>query len=316
MKKLSAEKVLYPAAKRGPMMFPMGTWDKDVNYTSTDLLTPIVEEDGQYYYMNVEGVSLAGTDPKLSAGNNGIWSIADKFKVIFTDVLFSAFAKLGAAIFDDNYMFSQYGLDANDKDSKDYTSFDGDPTAHIGNRFAPNFCINFLTGEIWAQKAHISGEINAETGNFHGALITSLKNLSECDAIKNGVLDYTLRNDLNIIDDVSKSGSNCIIRLPTDEKYVGRHVFIQDGCIPAFTRSTINPTTYIVTDSYIFADYGYSSSDMMDKQVKKQIGFTSGIVELVGMKHTDTIVDSNNNKTTQIITYWAVLAMNTLIKDL
>lgn len=150
--------------------YPAGKYDPNTRYVCNEYSGPFVELDGQYYAMYIEGTWLGteeGRTPKQDYawfGNTAIWRLMDKYKAIYTEILFADFAKLDQAIFYDGYMFSQQGTDADGNPSSNYQDF------ATGN-FIPNLKLDFLTGRIDAQLAYIIGTINALAGKIGGFTI-------------------------------------------------------------------------------------------------------------------------------------------------
>ncbi len=172
--------------KDGLMVYPAGNYSADIAYSATQESSPVVAYDGNYY-MLLRGKSYLGSgmpegrrNPAEDVANGGDdvrWRLFDKFSAVFTDVLMADFAKLGGAIFYGDYMFSQsgtlYGQEvsgADDTGAYYYRKFtDGESYG----TFIPHLLINFVTGEIKATKATISGKINATSGSIGGFTISS-----------------------------------------------------------------------------------------------------------------------------------------------
>ena len=75
------------------------------------------------------------------------WESVDLKKLIATEVLLARYALLGKAVFYDEYMMSQQGVDNNGNVSSNYTQYP--------SNFTPNFLINFLTGLVGIYKGNI-----------------------------------------------------------------------------------------------------------------------------------------------------------------
>lgn len=82
----------------------------------------------------------ANTKPKR-------WERVGLEKLIATEVLLARYALLGKAVFYDEYMISQQGVDNNGNESGNYTQYP--------SNFTPNFLINFLTGLVGIYKGNI-----------------------------------------------------------------------------------------------------------------------------------------------------------------
>lgn len=254
----------------GPMMYYAGEWQTGVSYVRTAQVVPLVSHgsDQFFYYPAKEG-TLLNNEPSSS---NTAWKQQQKVPLLLAQLLMVDFGKIASAVFSGDYMMSQYGLDGNNNESTDYKSFDGDPTPYIGNAFAPNICLDFLKGEAWLRKAHISGVIDA------GSINIEYTKLSESDATKVSDLEYTLNNDLNILIDVGAINKNVVINLPTDKSYIGKHVYLMSHAAP-WTRVGF-PSFQIACKNRI-----YASSDRTNILGYKSLTFVSGIIHLMAIPY-------------------------------
>lgn len=99
------------------------------------------------YYMLVANTNKASDDtliaPRTQAAS-GVWELMeDNFKYMITEAIFSAFAKLGSAVFSGDWMISQYGNGGTNHNYHLFNSFD-----EAG--WHPNIGIDFKRGEIYA----------------------------------------------------------------------------------------------------------------------------------------------------------------------
>ena len=147
-----------PQGKIGQLAYPAGSWSASKTYTLTDTACPVVEHNGSYWRLVV--ASNKGTEP--TASNSSVWVIVTQWEAIFTKILFTAFAKLGSAIFSGDFTLSQRGL-LNGADSTAYQNFKPN---NANNPFIPYIYINWATGEAWLQKVHIKGEVEATSGKL------------------------------------------------------------------------------------------------------------------------------------------------------
>lgn len=229
----------------GPMGIPAGAYNSSARYERTSKIVPIVEHKGEYWYPRNKGV-LTNSEP---SANNSNWEKAENFEVMFVKILFAAFAKLGEAIFNGNFMFSQNGK-VNGADSNNYQLFSPSDPDNEGNasRFAPNLYLNFLTGAArlaagkakffadgsgslaggnitWDVNGNVTarGTIFATAGEFGGYIKTTFKTASESDATIIGYESdwpsprpiYQLNTDFNLI---CEGG---IVQLPLTSSLIG-----------------------------------------------------------------------------------------------
>lgn len=277
----------------GPMLYYAGEWQSGVSYVRTAQVVPLVSHGGdQFFYYPAKEGTLTDNEP---SGSNSAWKQQQKVPLLLAQLLMVDFGKIASAVFSGDYMISQYGLDGKNNESKDYKSFDGDPTPYIGNAFAPNICLDFLKGEAWLRKAHIFGDVDA------GSVNVNYKNLTESDAIKNGNLDYTLVNDLCIIVDVGAAGSEVVIHLPYDAKYIGKHVYIMAGNNAPSTRSGAASITVKSGGDYLIGEGNAGMTGHFNGYAN--INFVGGVVHLMGLPIT-----YNNEKHTR----WGIMSRTTL----
>ena len=132
--------------------------------------------------------------------------------------------------------------------------------------FEPHYSVNFKTGEI-----------NAGSGVFSGALLTKFKTLEESDATNNNWV-FTLNKDLKII----SSGADEII-LPSAIKYIGQRVLICNN-VTHYSRTDQSTHIGTQTGSYILGfPSGDSSAPTEGSNDRTSCGILTGSIELVGI---------------------------------
>ena len=267
----------------GPMVYPAGIWNEQATYTSTGGALPCVQYNGQFYVLR-SGLTKRGLNPAQDYATNGAqasWQLMDKMQYVFADVLMANFAKLGAAVFYGDFMFSQdgtingepvSGLDANGVAY--YTRFVDGKSA---GSFIPNVCVNFK-----------SGYLGAAVGVFSGAIRTVFKPISESDAIQVAIDSsaepyisgpkYELRNDVNLT--IDRTATSMHVVLPVSEDYIGARVVLSDSYglfAPAPNRITVSTSD----GSYIG---GIASADRVANLGNfwaKWVQIYGGMIELV-----------------------------------
>lgn len=147
------------------IIYPQGIYDSTKSYTSDEYKAPYVYDpaDGNFYVLNYEG-PWKGTDqvystPSASVANNQrLWIKFEGYEAIYTKIGIIANGLIGSAVFNDNYMFSQQGVNANGIATTSYEDFNpNDPYAE-SNTFKPNICIDFANGNVWfgGSKHHLN----------------------------------------------------------------------------------------------------------------------------------------------------------------
>lgn len=145
-----------------PVPYPRSEeWSASLTYKNGEYL-----KVGDVLYMWTSRVpGNTTTDPKTWIQQNPtskLWTEYPYNTLMAGQILLFEFAKIGQAIFQNQYMISQRGVDADGNESDDYRNFGKkryDPnTGQSANLFTPNLLLNFLTGD-----ARLKGDINAST---------------------------------------------------------------------------------------------------------------------------------------------------------
>lgn len=260
----------------GLLVYPAGIFDSLVTYTSTNDTTPVVLYNEHYYVLN-PGHNYTGSQEPLthntpaldvanSSGAAARWRLMDKFRSVFADILMADFAKLSSAVFYGDWMISQQGA-INGEDSNQYQDFKtGD--------FIPNFSVNFRTGEI-----------NAKSGTFEGALYSRFKSLTESDAAYTANGEWRLNNDLKIIDnayDMYNVPGRLV--LPNGADCIGKRILV---CNPiVFYAKDVDQSTTIRTDGGGSLILGYPVEDgapEAERYTCTGVSFLTGAIELVAI---------------------------------
>jgi hypothetical protein len=142
----------------GPMPYPAGIYDNNKEYVRTKARTPFVlHANGNYYIKEAFGIHK-GVDP--ATDTEGIWSQFDHIQYMFTEILLVNYAKLASAIFYDDKLISQHGVE-NNNESSNYGNYSGE-----NGGWQPNILLDFLTGKVRFRLAEIVGKITAESGKI------------------------------------------------------------------------------------------------------------------------------------------------------
>lgn len=133
--------------------YPAGIYSASISYTCSSNVAPYVvfqpntSQDAVRYVMNKVGTWL-GTEQGITPaedyaknGENATWLPFEHFNAIEIELALIQFAKIGQAIFYDQYMFSQNGFDANGNITSDYKDF----TPSM-DKFIPMIMLDFLKG--------------------------------------------------------------------------------------------------------------------------------------------------------------------------
>lgn len=149
-----------------PTPFPRAEdWSSDLLYKNGEYL---MQDDVMYMWTSrVSGNTP--TDPKTWIQNNpasGLWTPYPYNKLLAAQILFAKFALIGSAVFMDEFMYSQQGVNASGNPTNDYRGLGTDA-------FTPNILLDFLNGKANFKDATIKGVIEAISGSIGGFEIAS-----------------------------------------------------------------------------------------------------------------------------------------------
>lgn len=209
-----AESLPGETGKPGPILYPAGVWGEDIESASQKgsyvngewvaTATPYVLHNGTFYILDVESSSQ-------EPGTGDDWIAMEMFNAIYTDILLANNAKVGQAIFNGDYMFSQQGTG-----SGTYIDFDSSDPYADSNTFKPNWCVNLRTGEMWNLAGNVKFDTdNLELGNWYINKYGQLR--SEYDANNNYItLDPSSGLSINKLVSPGSSESSHKIALNID----------------------------------------------------------------------------------------------------
>lgn len=114
------------------VVYPQGTYDNNTTYVATDRVAPYVLDplDGNFYVMNFIGEYRGADNNNVSpaqdyANNAGVyWHLIPAHEAIYTKLGIIANGLIGEAVFNEQYMFSQGGVNAGGSPSTNYELFD------------------------------------------------------------------------------------------------------------------------------------------------------------------------------------------------
>lgn len=252
----------------GPMVYPAGIWKPGVTYTASGAC-PAVQCDGLFFVLRL-GETATDVNPAEDYALNGsasVWQPMESMQYVFADVLMANFAKLSAAVFYGDYMFSQDGtIDGvavsglDDEGVAYYTRFTDGKSA---GSFIPNICVNFK-----------SGYLAAAVGVFSGNIHTTFVEASASDAItdKEGV--YEIRTQHKLL----STYNGAIFQLPNDASMIGSRVMI---CDPRITGSATTHPMIIKPKSGVII--GMSPDNPGTTSGVTQVWMYAGVCELLAV---------------------------------
>ena len=217
------------SGKDGPMPYYAGEYITNRAYSSTNGTCPIVLYNDHYYMLN-PGVSgyIGAAEPSNGrpechtpagdvayAASKGItprWRLFDQFKAVFADILMANFAKLGSAVFYDDWMLSQQGR-LIDTTTGEITEASTEYQKFPDGSFQPNIALNFDTG---------AGTFAGEVRTFFSDIVESA-DAGRTSRVSGG---YRIKDDFKLM---HTSNAITTVWLPTDPKYTGTRVTLCDS---------------------------------------------------------------------------------------
>lgn len=194
-----------------PVPYPRSEeWSASLTYKNGEYL----KVDDILYMWTSRVPGNTTTDPKTWIQNNPtskLWTEYPYNTLLAGQILLFDFAKIGQAIFKDQYMLSQHGVDADGNESDDYRNFGkiryNPSTGESQNLFTPNLLFNFLTGA-----GHL-GRKNIEFGEDGTVTLKGVKS-------KNDAFQIDDNGDVTIVGKVSTSAAGARIEIDPDKKSI------------------------------------------------------------------------------------------------
>jgi hypothetical protein len=133
----------------------------------------VVYYNGEYWYLKADSATASDTP----SASSSVWGKAEKFDMVFTDVLFvKNFAKLGSGIINGDWLIScagyivingektYYGPNSMYAHQPAYLRFDPDyPNSDNGYmNFMPVYAVDLKMGKTYQQDAYVEGTIKAD----------------------------------------------------------------------------------------------------------------------------------------------------------
>jgi hypothetical protein len=202
--------------RSGQLVYPAGAYNVEAAYECTADISPYVYYDGDYYVMNKQmiwiGTEQGNKTPKDNVENDGgtCWKKFESFQALHAQVGIIENGLIGSAVFNGDYMFSQWGICNDGTDIDDSTPADvlrscfekfnpNDPYGEDAE-FKPNICFNLKTGKVWMNAGKTvfnsdgSGQLaNGDISwNFDGKLdVNTLKSL---DIVSDTITGKTIKS--------------------------------------------------------------------------------------------------------------------------
>lgn len=220
-----------------PVPYPRSEeWSTSLTYKNGEYL-----KVGDVLYMWTSRVpGNTTTDPKTWIQQNPtskLWTEYPYNTLMAGQILLFEFAKIGQAIFQNQYMISQRGVDADGNESDDYRNFGkiryNPSTGESQNLFTPNLLFNFLTG---------SGHLGRKNIEFGADGTVTLKGVKS----KNDAFQIDENGDVTIVGKVSTSAAGARIEIDPATKSISMYNENNDRVFWAYLsqRATGGGTSY------------------------------------------------------------------------
>lgn len=230
--------------------YPAGIYSDNMSYTCSANVAPYVvfqpntSQDAVRYVMNKVGTWL-GTEQGMTPaedyaknGENATWLPFEHFNAIEIELALIQFAKIGQAIFYDQYMFSQNGFDANGNITSNYKDFTPDM-----DKFIPMILFDFLQG---------TGHLGGKSIRFdeYGRIIMKSDMVYEWRIVNNEPvsyvteypIDFSKGSLLDVSADASRSIDTIVIpptsSVPDGFQFRIRGRFISRSDYPSYIKSS------------------------------------------------------------------------------
>lgn len=161
----------------GQVIYPMGIYNPNVVYITDEFKAPYVFDPdyNAFYLLNSSewnGPANPDITPGLHVASGGTsWIKFDSFEVIYSKVGIIANGLVGSAVFNEDFMFSQMGIDPVTQSHISYcdgdgnmlfSEVDGNPY-HSAAKFWPAYCVNLRTGQQWSANGDLCISDNSLT---------------------------------------------------------------------------------------------------------------------------------------------------------
>lgn len=288
--------------KNAQIIYPVGIYNVNTTYTTTDKVAPYVldEADGNYYVLNSimswKGIEHNNLTPSqdYSINSGKYWLKFDGFDAIFAKIGIIANGLIGSAVFNGDWMFSQQGLNSSNNFSTDYHTFDGDP---LNGAFRPNFAINFKTGQSYQNNVIVRNDYKIQPINID---IATLPTDGGATAYYLDIANYP-NGGFIVLNCANVNNGTITIRLRDDTSYIGvtyKIAFLNttnignpDASDPVVLKAIYtnahndNAMIFCNDDYYTKTTDGHESTIFDRRNI--QFGVSSGLYEFIGTNTID-----------------------------
>ena len=219
---------------RGQIIYPEGIYDVETVYACTETKAPYVYDSGDanFYVLNKLGTwqGTLHSNESPSTDTSGSWVKLEAFEAVFAKVGIIANGLIGSAVFNNEFMFSQQGVDSEGRTSTKYELFD--PETPIGGLFTPNILINMETGECHFAQGKLvidsDGNLTLNDVSAENLNVSGDSTLTDAKAVNLTVSGNSTLTDATAVN-LNVSGDSTLTDVTINGKgFLGKAVFNGD----------------------------------------------------------------------------------------
>lgn len=136
--------------KRGQLVYPAGIYSGNATYTCDENIAPYVfyPSTQKFYVLNTI-MTWKGSEQTSNPSNSTAWVEFKSYDAIYANIAIVENGLIGSAVFNNEYMFSQQGINPAGGTTTAYQNFNHSDPYNANNAFRPNWCVNLATGQQW-----------------------------------------------------------------------------------------------------------------------------------------------------------------------
>lgn len=283
----------------GQIIYPMGIYDSTKVYVTDDFKAPYVfDPNGNAFYL-LNASQWDGTinseSPAQHVKNGGTaWIKFESFEAIYSKVGIIANGLVGSAVFNNDFMFSQMGIDPVTKASISYCDIDGNMLFsevdgnpyHSAAKFWPAYCVNLRTGQQWSA----NGDLCISDNSF-----TFSPTVLPTDSIYGNSFFVETYQDENGYTDVRSGIKN------SSSKSNASITQVVGSLSPTISLESTNIAESGTSDPNIYKSslFGVDQIHIGSKEIKNASGFGKDLyVSQDQINYSEISIEANQNKPT------------------
>ena len=265
--------------RKGQIVYPAGVYNVNTVYETTEDKAPYVYDtnDGNFYVLNTimqwKGTEQSNRYPNQATNT---WTKFEGFEAVYTKIGIIANGLIGSAVFNGDYMFSQQGGGT----TGNFEDFNPDDPLNNSNKFIPNICINFNTGEAWfgAGSTHLaidgSGYFSSQNFKWNNTSCVIGSDSKKGLEFNYSTNEYKLFDgQMTYKDNVIKFGDKVIVKLPLPKAAV-------------LVETASNGLAWTATQELLqqgyrtFISYGSQEEGLSDKIILPRVSSSTAVLKV------------------------------------